>query len=130
LPHGIGYGPAEISLRPLLPQPYLDATGTLAFNLNRQEGLGPVDSYATLIAGRTTVGNAAISGKPGYILAQTPARAVTPGTNYLYMAAGAPLFDQAQPDVHAQLKLFGYPLNIMQLSAFGSAPDLMGRYAI
>lgn len=143
LPQGIGYGPAEISLRPLLPQPYANSGG-LDFSLNRAEdsdGNGvrdatdfPIDSYAALLVGRTTISGDAVSGRQGYILNQNRLQSATPGMNYQYAAAtpatATPTSDMAQPDLLAQLKFIGYPLGLAQPSSFGSAPDLMGRYAI
>src|SRR5437762_2648094 len=60
LPKGIGYGPADISLRPLFPQPWsgVNPNGTpTGFSVgNRSEITAqtsgtPIDDYATVLAG-------------------------------------------------------------------------------
>lgn len=135
LAEGLGYGPAEISLRPVFPVPWVDAAGTRAAQVNRSETNNvPIDSYATLLAGRERLDLSAVSGKYGYepsALTQQGRSAVSPGLNYTYVANNATLTgEQATPDLAAQLKLFDYPWAITQRSAHGTPPDLFGRYGV
>jgi hypothetical protein len=100
MPNGIGYGPAEISLRPVFPAPWtgVDATTGLATgylegnhaedsnaNGSHQAGVDdPVDSYATVLIGRDRTDLTSVAGKWGfeYRGLLRPIGAVTPGINY------------------------------------------------
>lgn len=136
LPQGTGIGPPEISLRPLFPIPWGDDTGTLDFNANRSENQTkasgwPIDDYATLMIGRETLDSTAVSGRAGYASTSLAAGRVTPGTNYQYVYnASMPTAEEAVPELAAQLKFFQNPWTILQRSAFGTPPDLFGRYAM
>ena len=67
LSKGLGYGPAEISLRPVFPAPWSDVTGTRSPG-NRSETVGPVDSYAAALIGRLKQdGITGVAGKYGFI---------------------------------------------------------------
>jgi len=137
LAQGVGYGPAEISLRPVMPAPWsgVNSLGqpTGFVPGNRSEAIGPIDSYATLLAGRTRIDDTAILGKYGYVQNMTFQQRVTADTNYdyaMYQDATRPTGDRAYPSLAAQLKFFTYPWNVMHATAFGTWPDLFGRYAI
>lgn len=152
LPRGLGYGPAEISLRPLFPAP-LDAAGNPRFG-NRDESVGPVDNYAALLSGRRLIDGNAIDGKYGndpnlgYPVLPT-GDVATAGANYRYQRIvttgagaeplGSPRWftgEQATPSLLAQLKFFDYPWSLsfvqpnLNQSAFGTMPDLRARYAL
>ena len=60
----LGYGPAEISLRPLFPAP-LDTSFAPRYG-NRDESAGPIDSYAALLSGRLNINGKVIYGRYGY----------------------------------------------------------------
>lgn len=137
LAQGVGYGPAEISLRPVMPAPWsgVNSVGqpTGFVPGNRNESVGPIDSYATLLAGRTRIDDTAILGKYGYVQNMTFQQRVTADTNYdyaMYRDDMRPTGDRAFPSLAAQLKFFTYPWNVMHPTAFGTWPDLFGRYAI
>ena len=117
MPHGIGYGTPEISLRPVFPMRY-----------------GNQDDYQTLLLGRATTNGLAIAGRYGFGNSTQVSSQVKPGAN------GRPLpndLTQLNPDRLAQLKFSDYPRTIhyprtvkyLQFSFFRSPPDLMGRYA-
>lgn len=160
LPRGVGYGPAEISLRPVFRAP-LNSSFQPTFG--NQDESGPVDSYATLLAGRKDANGKAISGRNGFYANSNFFEEAEAGTNYRYLPivtsgpgaepAGSPRWytgEQAAPDLAAQLKFFDYPWASTQpsaltfpptyplsypptypaTSAFGTAPDLKGRYAL
>ena len=64
---GLGYGPAEISLRPVFPIPVGSQTLARSTCGNRSEAAGgPVDSYRTLLVGRERFDAAAVPGRYGY----------------------------------------------------------------
>jgi hypothetical protein len=134
LAQGLGFGPAEISLRSVFPTPWANVNGTLDQSANRSEAAGtPVDSYATLLWGRLRLDGRAISGKYGFNAnLTTSVSAATPGNNYEYAPddLATPTVDLRQPDLAAQLMFFNYPWRIDQRSAFGTPPDLFGRYAL
>ncbi|MCC7476036.1 MAG: hypothetical protein IT425_11625, partial [Pirellulales bacterium] len=131
LAQGVGYGPAEISLRPVFPAP-LTNTGPVAGN--RSESAGYVDDYAAALIGRANVDNSGVAGKYG--LLSIPSNApkyptATPGLNYEYVQNNTSVTgESATPDLAAQLKFFNYPWIISQASAFGTPPDLFGRYSL
>jgi hypothetical protein len=138
LPPGSGWGPADISLRPLFPVP---AIPTLVGNRNEDRtppftgnGLrdAAVDGYATILVGRTTADGMGIPGRYGFIHDEAPfGWAATAGLNYRYQADTVnPGYELGQPGVAAQFKFFGYPLRADSVSAFGTPPDLKGRYAM
>ena len=116
LPSGVGYGPAEISLRPLFQAP-LDSSFSPTYG-NRSESAGPVDSYATVLRGRIRLDATEVAGKygfdPGPIIA--PSSAATSGVNYQYAPDNPtnPTADLRFPDLAAQLKFFDYPWRIDQ----------------
>jgi hypothetical protein len=135
LAQGVGYGPAEISLRPVFPAPWLDATGSTLNIGNRSEAGGPIDSYAAALIGRLKQDGTGISGRNGYNTNESYAAAfaqrATPGNNYSYVAnVATPTGETAQPDLAAQIKLCGYPWSIVHRSCFGTPPDLFGRYSL
>jgi hypothetical protein len=136
LPTGIGYGTAEISLRPLFPRPWINASGNpqLLANCSEVGGAPIIDSLATLFWGRERLDGTTVSGRLGYSAPLDPTIRIdlaSPGTNYRYVApAGTPTGEQAIPDLAARLKFFDYPWAITQLSVFGAPPDLFGRYAV
>lgn len=137
LAEGLGFGPAEISLRPVFPVPWADATGTpdtRAIRVETYPATEPIDSYATLLRGRERLDLSAVSGRYGYepsALTQQGRSAVSPGLNYTFVANNTtPTGEQAVPDLAAQLKLFDYPWAITQRSAYGTPPDLFGRYGV
>lgn len=149
LSRGLGYGPAEISLRPVFPAP-TDPSYNPLFTLNRSESAGPIDSYAALLAGRLTLDKKVVSGRYGSdlnlgaaLLSQSPQ--ATAGANYAFsrrrpnivqdplVPPDLPPYytgEQASPSLAAQLKFFNYPWSVLELSAFGTPPDLKGRYAL
>ncbi len=141
LPRGLGYGPAEISLRPLFPAP-LDNTSNPVYG-NRSEAGGFVDDYAALLRGRILQDGGAEYGKYG-LDQNANGTAATAGTNYAYaqlkansVPATSPANftgERAMPGLAAQLKFFDYPWSNVQVtsyqSAFGVAPDLKARYAL
>ncbi len=151
LSRGLGYGPAEISLRPVFPAPLGAAPSYTPVYGNRSEAAGPVDSYASLLTGRLDADGKAIYGRYGYDL-NVANEAATPGTNYLFNLinqtkelAVSPRWytgEQATPNLAAQIKFFDYPWSSRhpaafgqpwefgQPSAFGTPPDLKGRYAL
>ncbi len=135
---GSGYSPAEISLRPVFPAP-LNAAG-VPVEGNRIEdtdGNGtinaadtPVDSYATVLAGRSKLGFEGIPGKLGFQPLpapgmQYPFEAVAPGLNY--RTDNTTGYDRL-PEPATEIKHFNYPINIGFRTAFGTPPDLFGRY--
>ncbi len=137
LSKGSGYGPADVSLRPIFP-PAFDAGG----RPNRVEDSNndgvrdlndlPIDNYATLLAGRLKQDRTGISGRYGFDRNQ-PKENVSPGTNYRFQMDPSPTNptgEMAAPDLAAQFKQFDYPWVVTQLSAFASPPDLKVRYAI
>jgi hypothetical protein len=164
LARGLGYGPADISLRPLFPAPLNTSFNPIfptafPFRPNQDENVGPVDSYATLLFGRLNVNGKVINGRYGNDLnlgalkSQNPS--ATAGTNYEFQAipnkepVGSPRWltgERATPSVKAQLKFFDYPWSFWNAaswnpvpgyytqrnsqSAFGTMPDLKGRYAL
>lgn len=159
LPRGLGYGPPEISLRPLFPAP-LDASfnpifpAAAPFRPNQAENLGPVDSYATLLFGRLKQNGEVVDGRYGSDLNLSAAQkaknpSATAGTNYEFdripnsEPLGSPrrfTGERATPSLLAQLKFFDYPWSFWDAwsgstlrnyqSAFGTMPDLKGRYAL
>ncbi len=87
LSRGIGYGPAEISLRPLFPAPIINPDNQPA--ANRDENAGPIDSYATLLFGRNKLDGSTVSGKYGFAPnlnypGMSVGDAATAGSNYRY----------------------------------------------
>ncbi len=134
LPQGLGYGPPETSLRPVFAQPWRDASGTLDDHSNRSESVNlPIDDYAALLIGRQRQDGTGVSGRYGFGPATLQVTdAVTPGTNYRHLenAPSPRTGENAVPELAMQLKLFDYPWTIMERSAFGTPPDLMGRYAL
>ncbi len=87
LSRGLGYGPAEISLRPLFPAPIINPDNQPA--ANRDENAGPIDSYATLLFGRNKLDGSTVNGKYGYTPnlnypAQSSGDAATADMNYHY----------------------------------------------
>ncbi len=152
LPRGIGYGPAEISLRSVFPAP-LDVTLSPRYG-NRSESAGPVDDYAAVLNGRLPVDGTAVSGRFGFdpnvsYPATSSGDAAMAGTNYRYLTipnnepANSPrqfTGEQATPSLLAQLKFFDYPWSFWNAatgstqrnyqSAFGTPPDLKARYAL
>ena len=146
LAEGVGYGPAEISLRSVFPAP-LDPSLNPLYG-NRVEASGLIDNYATLMFGRLRSDGIAVDGKYGFVPnGNYPANpigdAATAGANYRYLVlpaaepAGSPRWytgEVATPSLLAQLKFFDYPWSLSQLqqnqSGFGSPPDLKRRYAI
>ncbi|MCH2119003.1 MAG: hypothetical protein MK161_15025, partial [Pirellulales bacterium] len=130
MPHGIGYGTPEISLRPVFPAPSREqpAGNRVEYSLNNgsRDPTYQIDDYAALLWGRISVTRLAIGGRYGFLNRSTsPGFRVTPGINYDPNAVP----DSVMPDPLAQLKFFDHPLSIVDLSAFGSPPDLKGRYA-
>ena len=130
MPHGIGYGTPEISLRPVFPAPYNQPAGNrveVSLNNGSRDPTVQIDDYAALLWGRaSSVPGLAIGGRYGFLNHSTsPGFQVTPGINY----DSNTVPDSVMPDPLAQLKFFDHPLSIVDLSAFGSPPDLKGRYA-
>jgi hypothetical protein len=130
LAQGLGYGPAEISLRPVFPAPL-----NPSFIWNRGEDLNvEIDDFATLMFGRINLDGTTAKGKYGFILTMNDFFQATPGLNYLHTQTSFTLnpytSEQATPDLAAQLKFFDYPLSLLQRSAFGTPPDLFGRYSM
>lgn len=127
LSKGIGYGPAETSLRPLFPYPLSPAPSSSPITLlNRIETspLGtPVDSYATLLSGRLTLDGKVINGRYGSDLnlntaLQNRRAAAAAGTNYAFdlipntetlPSERVYTGEQATPSLAAQMKFFDYP---------------------
>ncbi|MCI0331954.1 MAG: hypothetical protein L0228_01860 [Planctomycetes bacterium] len=133
LPQGSGYGPAEISLRPVFPLPWADNTGLPDLNANRSERANlPIDDYATLLIGRERLDGTAVSGRSGYgPTSMGPKDAITAGQNYRYVPDSTmPTGEQILPELAAQIKFFDHPWTILNRSAFGTPPDLFGRYAM
>lgn len=152
LPRGLGYGPAEISLRPLFPAP-VNASNTPLYG-NRFEPTGsfaPVDDYAAILRGRILQDGGAVFGKYGLdnTANAVASAAATAGTNYAYAlrrpnwkddpntVPDSPLWfsgERSTPGLAAQLKFFDYPWSNIQVSgnqtSFGTAPDLKARYAL
>src|SRR5262249_21972436 len=71
-PRGLGYGPSEISLRPLFPAPLGPSPSynsiyppAFPFRPNQDESIGPIDSYATLLFGRLKQNGEVINGRYG-----------------------------------------------------------------
>ena len=149
LPRGLGYGTAEISLRPIL-SPNLPGS-TLAANVGNPgfNGLLDADDYARLLFGRpadTTStrwqseygrhGSVDIWGGNAAALSR-----VKPGTTYNGTPANPPGQPQESIDLSTvnlltMYKNIGYPhwLSDYYLtqhsSAFGTPSDLSGRYAL
>lgn len=138
---GIGFSPAEISLRPVFSIPLTSSYAPYAGNRVEDNNLfggspdslinasdAPVDSYSTLLAGRTKIGFEGLPGRYGY---QWPGLAATdwvaPGLNY--RPDNSTGFDRV-PELTTLLKFFDYPININFRTAFGTPPDLFGRYAL
>jgi hypothetical protein len=142
LAHGLGYGPAEISLRPvlspllpsLLPAYAGDPGVAVAFN---------ADDYARLLVGRPAGPlNNPIWGRHGLVdVYGAPLNIfnVRPGMTYDIAAAAA------TSDILASLQFFGHPgwlsyyydpnpfdgVPVLPVpTKFGSPPDLFGRYAV
>lgn len=133
LAQGVGYGPAETSLRPVFPAPWLNATGSSLNIGNRDENAGPIDSYAASLIGRLKVDGTSVAGKWGDKPAVTPdpTDQATPGLNYEYTAYTlATVQAQTGPDLAAQMKFCDYPWAISQRSCFGTPPDLFSRYSL
>jgi hypothetical protein len=156
LPHGLGYGPAEISLRPVFPLPWNTTGPAVQIAGNRSEdtsGNGQrdvsdwaVDSYATLLAGRVGLAKGNIIGRHGLdpIVSddRQPAGLFPP---QLVFSAGPGISSIiptltvfGPPSVHAQLKLFDYPESLSnyvptsvtyRINAFSTPPDLNSRYS-
>jgi hypothetical protein len=132
MPHGIGYGTPEISLRPVFPAPYNALPGNrVEYSLNNgsRDPTIEIDDYAALLWGRISVTRLTIGGRYGSLdpslsdsldplLSNIQA---TPGINY------GP--NSVMPDPMAGYKFFDHPLSIFDLKSFGSPPDLKGRYA-
>jgi len=152
LPQGSGYGPPEISLRPVFHAPTVAASVG-----NRTETVGSpateIDDYAAVLAGRVKLYGTAVSGKYGFRSPTLAAdQTATPGLNSYYATPippfAPPTGEQAMPDLSAQIKFFDYPATYNRLfgyslypfappglipvppSAFGTPPDLKGRYAL
>ncbi len=136
--HGIGYGPAEISLRPLLPRPWADVNGTPVNAVNCSEVGQGIDAITrqlchAALGTRTARRHGRL--RQVWLLAtaqrinrhnrQTLALASATELPVRAMNAGTPTGEQAIPDLSARLKFFDYPWAITQLSAFGSPPDLI-----
>jgi hypothetical protein len=156
LPHGLGYGPAEISLRPVL-SPALP--GNVDPVLAGRVGNPAFDDYARLLVGRPRFGDEpSVWGRHGSVnirgsaaidwfnnaLAATEASKVQPGIVY---DASTLQSQAATVDRLALLKFIGHPWWLSNFfgqrfdpmiiapvppvpSAFGTPPDLMGRYAL
>jgi hypothetical protein len=146
LPSGLGYGPAEISLRPLL-SPNLPGNPTYGANignpglanLHNANGVAlNADDYARILIGRT--GDGAVPstwGRHGFdpapLLANQFPYKAAPGITSTSQTGP----QIAPPSIATQFKFVGYPWLVFDYSAaaavrsaFGSPPDLMGRYAI
>ena len=117
LPSGVGYGPAEISLRPLFQAP-LDSSFSPTYG-NRSES-APARSIVTPPCYVAAFGlmPTEVAGKygfdPGPVIA--PSSAATSGVNYQYAPDNPtnPTGDLRFPDFAAQLKFFDYPWRIDQ----------------
>jgi hypothetical protein len=133
LAQGTGYGPAEISLRPVFPAPvnYWLGTPSVGNRLEDFSGDGvrnanndyPVDDYATLLAGRVKVGDNSGSNRPLVTgrhgidpLPQDDVYISDAGTAMLAFDAAAGITSVSPwlgtigpPDLLAQYAFFGYP---------------------
>jgi len=145
LPAGSGYGPAEISLRPLF-SPNLPGNANLT--LRGRIGNPAFDDYARILAGRPAVadqpsvwgrhGSVNVRGNPAIdwtdnTLATREAIKVRPGIPFDVTNAATQVNSL---DRLTAFKFFGYPLwlsnyygTIKTPSSFSQAPDLLGRYA-
>jgi hypothetical protein len=151
LPHGSGYGPAEISLRPIL-SPLLPKYRNLALGshignpgYDTGNGLTNMDDYARLLVGRPRSNLApSVWGRYGSAdIWQANVADVLDkvGPAMTYVAA-APA---ATTDPLGTFAFFGYPKWLQEYydpnprdavivtpipSMFGNPPDLLGRYAV
>ncbi len=151
LARGLGYGPADISLRPVFPAPLDPGPSFTPKYGNRSETGGPVDGYAAVLTGRLSADGKEINGRYGFdtnINPNAKTQAATAGMNYHYdpivqakEPATSPRWytgEQATPNLAAQMKFFDYPWAFVDSvafqrnyqSAFGTPPDLKGRYAL
>ena len=153
LSRGIGYGPAEISLRPVFHAPIINPDNQPP--ANRDESVGPMDDYATVLFGRQKLDGSTVGGKYGFdpnlnYPHFSNGNVSTAGMNYRFdlidpkkEPSWSPRWftgEQAMPDLAVQLKLFDYPYSFNQTnsfnqpktnaSSFGTPPDLKGRYAL
>jgi hypothetical protein len=150
LPRGIGYGPADISLRPVFPAPLDSSRNPFYGNRSEAANGGLVDSYATLQNGRFNLNGTTVNGRNGYdtnLNASVHGQAATAGTNYLYQPlkrnkepSNSPRWytgEEATPSVAAQMKFFEYPWSFIDsvyfqrtVSGYGTLPDFKARYAL
>jgi hypothetical protein len=146
LPHGLGYGPAEISLRSIFSP---NLPGNADTMLAARVGNPAYDDYARILVGRPAVvdqpsvwgrhGSVNIRGDATIIWtndanAATEAGKVRPGTPFDTTSIAT---QTATLDQLTMFKYIGYPLWLTNYygltptpSAFANPPDLMGRYAI
>ncbi|MGD9634511.1 MAG: hypothetical protein AB7U97_14620 [Pirellulales bacterium] len=150
LPAGSGYGPAEISLRPLLSP---NLPGNTDVVLAGRVGNPAFDDYARLLVGRPALaGVPSVWGRQGSVdirgnvstwtladwqinlSASREAIKVRPGIPYDVTSTAT---QAATLDRLTAFKFFGYPLwlsnyfgSLATPSSFGQVPDLLGRYAI
>ena len=112
--------------------------GTLDIDANRSElktqsGI-PIDSYATLLVGRERLDGTAVPASTAIDNADQPRpRSRHAGHRTTITRAeqsDGPPANQSSPDLAAQLKFFDYPWAIAQRTAFGTPPDLSGRYGV
>ncbi len=130
LSRGLGYGPAEISLRPVFPIPEINSSTQPA--ANRVEVAGPIDSYATVLFGRQKLDTSSIAGRYGFDPNLNYPRlsngdVATAASNYRYSPilktepAWSPRWntgEMAMPSLAAQLKFFDYPYSFDQSTYF------------
>jgi hypothetical protein len=134
LPQGSGWGVGDISLRPIMPVSSFANIGNVAF-----------DDYARLLYGRPSGGNfPGVYGRNGsYDIAlrstANPASSLRPGMTF---DNSTPVSALATSDPLSYLKFIGHPLfvgnyytgpapgGIYLPTAFGTPPDLMGRYRL
>jgi hypothetical protein len=148
LPQGLGYGPAEISLRPIFSP---NIPGNLDPALAARLGNPAYDDYARILVGRPALGDQpSVWGRHGSVNvrgnagttwtdnvdAAIQAYKVRPGIPYQGGPPPVPL-DSTTVDSLALFKFFGHPWWLSNYygvfptpSAFATPPDLMGRYAL
>ncbi|MEM6329193.1 MAG: hypothetical protein AAF790_02975 [Planctomycetota bacterium] len=143
LPPGAGWGPADISPRPVLSPDYLPPAATPANTLLLLDNAPREDDYARLLLGRKyNVADAPFAsvaadspwGRYGSVsvVEQVALNQVVPVAAIGLPAPGLTFVAGAAVDTRdwiAQYKLFDYPERATTPSGFGTPPDLRSRYA-
>lgn len=141
LAHGNGWGPADVSLRPILSPdlPLHDLVAGTSLTSDAQ-----YDDYARLLVGRPDPANTGRDvapvvdveetwGRYGSFPGTTGVELYRPGRTYVWGGTRYPAYNANTVEPRVPYDFAGYPeftTDPFTLSGFGERPDLMCRYAV